>query len=160
MQRSDTLTPDFVALAAFYSRLYRVVEGWDSSLRELGLDRRKFLVLMAIKSRAWPPGPSIQALAASTLLSRNTVRELVTALARQRLITRTHDRSDRRRAAITLTDLGEEWLTILVRDDRNHIDSRGAPARVLSHITPALRTGSIHDDCEHRHPLDSANSVA
>jgi hypothetical protein len=127
MQRSDTLTPDFVALAAFYSRLYRVVEGWDSSLRELGLDRRKFLVLMAIKSRAWPPGPSIQALAASTLLSRNTVRELVTALARQRLITRTHDRSDRR------TDLGEEWLTILVRDDEPHRFPGRARTRPVTH---------------------------
>jgi len=149
--RSDSFTPDYATLGVYYRQMHRIVDRWDSRLRELGLERRKFLVLLAIKSSAsCPAGPSIGGLAKSTLFNRNVIREIVTALVRQGLVTRARDRGDRRRTAIALTPLGDEWLALLVRDD----------ATSMFRNTSPLHTRMVHDDRELRNPVTSANSVA
>ena len=149
--RSDSFTPDYATLGTYYRQMHRMVDRWDSRLRELGLERRKFLVLLAIKgSESSAAGPSIGGLAASTLFNRNVVREIVTALVRQGLVTRNRDGGDRRRMAIGLTPLGDEWLALLLRDD----------ATRMFRITPPLHTRMVHDDRELRNPVTSANSVA
>jgi DNA-binding MarR family transcriptional regulator len=137
----DTSTPDYATLRSFYRQMHRIVDRWDDRLRELGLHRRKFLVLVAIKSDSRTEAPSIGSLTKSTGLNRNVVREVITALVEQGLVTRAKDDGDRRRSALALTPTGEEWLEVLARGGVKDLSGWGADlVRVLQRIVPETST--------------------
>ena len=176
---TNTSSSDYTILRVFYGHLQGILERWDSRLRELGLHRRAFLMLVVIKSHSFSGAPSMRTLTQSTRLHRNRVRDLVATLVRQGLVKRARDQRDRRRAAISLTPTGEEWLTLLIRGDVNDVSRWGAEfGRVVQRVvagtsnhaepgrpaaaasfTPASHVRTIHDHSELRHTVASADSV-
>jgi DNA-binding MarR family transcriptional regulator len=69
------------------------------------------------------------------------VRDVVTALVEQGLVTRAKDDGDRRRSALALTPIGEEWLESLARGGVKDLSGWGADlVRVLQRIVPETST--------------------
>jgi DNA-binding MarR family transcriptional regulator len=121
----DICLSDYSALATFHGLLQRLVDATEHRARQAGLQRLKFLLMIAIRRQAANGATTLGALAESLELDRNTVTELVDELVRQRFVVREKDRADRRRFLIALTPAGDAWLAPLVEEDLRELSASG-----------------------------------
>jgi len=113
------------ALATFHDQLQRLLEATEQRTRQAGLQRLKFLCLLAISRQPAGRPATVGVLTEALRLDRNAVGELVDDLVRQGFVVRERDRGDRRRVLISLTEAGDEWLAPLVDEDLRGLAALG-----------------------------------
>jgi DNA-binding MarR family transcriptional regulator len=120
----DEMT-SYSALAAFHTQLQRLVDSTDQRTREVGLQRTKLRMLLALRRQGPPARVTIGVLADALGIDRNTVVEIIDDLARQGFVTRQRDPHDRRRFLIALTPTGEAWIAPVVEGELRELAVAG-----------------------------------
>jgi DNA-binding MarR family transcriptional regulator len=122
---NESCFSEYSVLAAFHSQLQRLMDSTETRVREAGLQRTKFRLLIAIKEQPAGAPATIGGLSEALKIDRQSIVELVDELVRQRFVTRERDRSDRRRFLIALTPAGQDWLQPLVEGDLRELAAAG-----------------------------------
>lgn len=116
---------DYQALAAFRYALRQFLRFGEEAATEVGLTPQQHQALLAIKGYPERERMSIGALAERLQLRHHSVVGLVDRLTQQKLVTRTHDESDRRHVYVALTRHGAEVLDRLATVHRGELKRVG-----------------------------------
>ena len=141
MATGDDLTSDeYRALAEFRWRLRRFLHFSEQATRAAGLEPQQHQLLLALRGFPTDQPVTIGDLAARLLLQHHSTVELVDRSARQGLVERQRDETDRRRVIIRLTAAGEAVLRALSLPHREELRMAG-PALAHS-LDSLLREGT------------------
>ncbi len=122
---NESCLSEYSVLAALHSQLQGLMDSTDQRVREVGLQRTKFRLLIALKQQSSGAPATIGSLVDALQSDRATVVGLVDELVRQRFVTRERDRTDRRRFLVSLTPAGDDWLKPLVEGDLRELAAAG-----------------------------------
>jgi DNA-binding MarR family transcriptional regulator len=119
-------TGEYEALAALRYRIRLFLHEGDAAARSKGLEPQQFVLLLTV--RGLPDGvePTIHALAERMGLKHNTTVELVDRLAKQRLVSRSQSRDDRRCVIVSLLPRGGKLLEQVARQRLTELLTGGA----------------------------------
>src|SRR5947208_899582 len=130
MTTGDSLTSDeYHALAEFRYQLRRFLHFSEQAARAAGLEPQQHQLLLALRGFPDEQPVTIGDLAERLLLQHHSTVELVDRSARQGLVERQRDETDRRRVIVRLTPAGEAVLRELSLPHRQELRTTG-PALV------------------------------
>lgn len=126
---------DYQALAEFRYQIRRFLHFSEEVVKQEGLERGQYQLLLAIKGM--PPGvrPRIRELADRMQIRHHSAVELVNRLESKGFVERTRAQDDRREVLLSLTVKGEKVLGELALHHHNEIRSAGPElVAALRHI--------------------------
>jgi DNA-binding MarR family transcriptional regulator len=129
---------DFRALVDFRCALHSLFSADESFTQEGNITWQECLTLLAIKSPREGSVATVGLVAQWMGIERFAADNLVNDLVRRRFVERARDPKDRRRMLLTVTPLGEQWLTSVVEEAFPRLAATGAL------LMQALRTVMAH----------------
>lgn len=129
---------DFRALVDFRCALFSLFAADESFTQEGNITWQQCLTLLTIKSPREGNFATVGLLAQWMGIERFAADNLVDDLVRRRFVERARDPKDRRRVLLTVTPLGEQWLTSVIEEAFPRLAQTGAM------LMQALRTVMAH----------------
>jgi DNA-binding MarR family transcriptional regulator len=143
---------DYQALAEFRYQIRRFLHFSEQAVKQAGLERGQYQLMLAIKGIPAEVRPRIRELANRMQIRHHSAVELVNRLEAGGFVHRTRAQDDRREVLLALTTKGEKVLGELALHHRNEIRSAGpelvtALRRIMreSNDGPSLHTAPSHE---------------
>jgi DNA-binding MarR family transcriptional regulator len=131
---------DYQALAEFRYQIRRFLHFSEQVIKQAGLERGQYQLMLAIKGM--PPGvrPRIRELANRMQVRHHSTVELVNRLEASGFVHRTRAQDDRREVLLALTSKGERVLGELALHHRDELRSAGP--ELVAALRRIMRGGS------------------
>src|SRR6204780_467487 len=131
---------DYQALAEFRFQIRRFLHFSEQVVKQAGLERGQYQLMLAIKGM--PPGvrPRIRELATRMQIRHHSAVELVNRLEAGGFVHRARARDDRREVLLALTPKGEKVLAELAL--HHHDELRSAGPELVTALRRIMRDGS------------------
>jgi DNA-binding MarR family transcriptional regulator len=141
---------DYQALAEFRFQIRRFLHFSEQAVKQSGLERGQYQLMLAIKGI--PPGvrPRIRELANRMQIRHHSAVELVNRLEAGGFVQRTRAQDDRREVLLALTPQGEKVLAELALHHREEL--RNAGPELVTALRRIMREGN---DADPEHPSSS-----
>lgn len=143
---------DYQALAEFRHQIRRFLHFSEQAVKQAGLERGQYQLMLAIKGIPASVRPRIRELADRMQIRHHSAVELVNRLEAGGFVHRTRAQDDRREVLLALTTKGEKVLGELALHHHNEIRSAGpdlvtALRRIMREGSdgPSLHTAPSHD---------------
>jgi DNA-binding MarR family transcriptional regulator len=140
---------DYQALAEFRSQIRRFLHFSEQVVKQAGLERGQYQLMLAIKGMPVAVRPRIRELANRMQIRHHSAVELVNRLEAGGFVQRTRARDDRREVLLALTPKGEKVLAELALHHHNELRSTGP--ELVTALRRVMREGS--DGTHHRSGL-------
>ena len=139
---------DYQALAEFRYQIRRFLHFSEQVVKQAGLERSQYQLLLTIKGMPSGVRPRIRELADRMQIRHHSAVELVNRLERGGFVHRTRARDDRREVLLALTPKGEKVLGELAL--HHHDELRSSAPELVTALRRIMRAGDEDD------PLHSA----
>jgi DNA-binding MarR family transcriptional regulator len=142
---------DYQALAEFRYQIRRFLHFSEQVVKQAGLERGQYQLMLAIKGMPAGVRPRIRELATRMQIRHHSAVELVNRLEAGGFVHRTRARDDRREVLLALTSKGERVLGELAI--HHHEELRSAGPELVAALLRIMREGS---DAELAHSAPQA----
>jgi DNA-binding MarR family transcriptional regulator len=147
---------DYQALAEFRYQIRRFLHFSEQALKQAGLERGQYQLMLAIKGMPAGVRPRIRELATRMQIRHHSAVELVNRLESRGWVHRDRAQDDRREVLLALTPKGERVLAELARHHRDELRTAG-PALVAAlrrvmreeQVTRRRRATALQNQKEH-----------
>ncbi len=130
---------DYQALAEFRYQIRRFLHFSEEVVKQAGLERGQYQLMLAIKGMADGVRPRIRELATRMQIRHHSAVELVNRLEARGFVHRTRARDDRREVLLALTPKGEKVLGELAL--HHHDQLRSAAPELITALRRVMREG-------------------
>lgn len=135
---------DYQALAEFRHQIRKYLHFSEQAVRDAGLERGQYQLMLAIKGMPAGVRPRIRELAQRMQIRHHSAVELVNRLEAGRYVRRQRAQDDRREVLLALTPFGERTLSELALHHHEELRSAGPT------LVAALRRLMKGDGLPHR----------
>lgn len=139
---------DYQALAEFRYQIRRFLHFSEEVVKEDGLERGQYQLMLAIKGMPEGLRPRIRELADRMQIRHNSAVELVNRLEKGGYVHRARAQDDRREVLLALTPKGEKVLAELARHHRDELRSAGP--ELVAALRRVMHNGDTDDAKAHR----------
>jgi DNA-binding MarR family transcriptional regulator len=130
---------DYQALAEFRYQIRRFLRFSEQVVKEAGLERGQYQLMLAIKGMPAGVRPRVGELANRMQIRHHSAVELVNRLEAGGFVHRSRAQDDRREVLLALTAKGEKILSELAL--HHHDELRGAAPELVTALRRIMRTG-------------------
>ena len=130
---------DYQALAEFRYQIRRFLHFSEEVVKQAGLERGQYQLMLAVKGMADGVRPRIRELATRMQIRHHSAVELVNRLEVRGFVHRTRARDDRREVLLALTPRGEKVLGELAL--HHHDQLRSAAPELITALRRVMRDG-------------------
>jgi DNA-binding MarR family transcriptional regulator len=142
---------DYQALAEFRYQIRRFLHFSEQVVKQAGMERGQYQLMLAIKGIPAGVRPTIGELATRMQIRHHSAVELVNRLEAGGFVHRSRGQKDRREVLLALTSKGEKVLGELAL--HHHDELRSAGPDLVTALRRIMREGSdaayLHDACSH-----------
>lgn len=131
---------DYEALAEFRYRIRRFLHFSERVVKQAGLERGQYQLMLAIKGMREGTRPRIRELAERMQIRHHSAVELVNRLEAGRFVQRSRGRDDRREVLLALTAKGERVLEELALHHQDEL--RGAGPELVAALRRVMGEGA------------------
>src|SRR5579872_2282173 len=131
---------DYQALAEFRYQIRRFLHFSEQVIKQAGVERGQYQLMLAIKGMPSAVRPRIRELANRMQIRHHSAVELVNRLEAAGLVYRTRAQEDRREVLLALTPKGEKVLSELAL--HHHDELRSAGPELVAALRRVMRDGS------------------
>ena len=133
---------DYQALAEFRYQIRHFLHFSEQAVKQAGLERGQYQLLLAIKGMPAGVRPRIRELASRMDIRHHSAVELVNRLEAAGFVHRTRAQDDRREVLLDLTSRGEKVLSELAL--HHHEELRSAGPELVAALRRIMREGNDH----------------
>jgi DNA-binding MarR family transcriptional regulator len=130
---------DYQALAEFRYQIRRFLHFSEQVVKEAGLERGQYQLMLAIKGMPAEVRPRVRELANRMQIRHHSAVELINRLEAGGFVHRTRAQDDRREVLLALTAKGEKILSELAL--HHHEELRSAAPELVNALRRIMRTG-------------------
>jgi DNA-binding MarR family transcriptional regulator len=131
---------DYQALAEFRYQIRRFLHFSEEVVKQAGLERGQYQLMLAIKGMPAGVRPRIRELASRMQIRHHSAVELINRLEAGGFVRRARARDDRREVLLALTSKGEKVLAELAL--HHHDELRSAGPELVAALRRIMREGS------------------
>jgi DNA-binding MarR family transcriptional regulator len=131
---------DYQALAEFRYQIRRFLHFSEQEVKQAGLERGQYQLMLAIKGMPAGVRPRIRELANRMQIRHHSAVELINRLEARSFVHRARARDDRREVLLALTPKGERVLSELAI--HHHEELRSAGPELVAALRRIMREGS------------------
>jgi DNA-binding MarR family transcriptional regulator len=131
---------DYQALAEFRYQIRRFLHFSEQAVKQAGLERGQYQLMLAIKGMPAGVRPRIRELAGRMEIRHHSAVELVNRLEAAGFVHRTRAQEDRREVLLDLTPRGEKVLSELAL--HHHEELRSAAPELVAALRRIMREGN------------------
>jgi DNA-binding MarR family transcriptional regulator len=135
---------DYQALAEFRYQIRRFLHFSEEVVKNAGLERGQYQLMLAIKGMPAEVRPTIGELAKRMQIRHHSAVELVNRLEAGGFVHRTRAQKDRREVLLALTSKGEKVLGELAL--HHHDEIRSAAPELVAALRRIMREGSVKNE--------------
>jgi DNA-binding MarR family transcriptional regulator len=135
---------DYQALAEFRYQIRRFLHFSEQVVKNAGLERGQYQLMLAIKGMPAEVRPTIGELAKRMQVRHHSAVELVNRLEAGGFVHRTRAQKDRREVLLALTPKGEKVLGELAL--HHHDEIRSAAPELVAALRRIMREGSVKNE--------------
>jgi DNA-binding MarR family transcriptional regulator len=135
---------DYQALAEFRYQIRRFLHFSEQVVKNAGLERGQYQLMLAIKGMPAEVRPTIGELANRMQIRHHSAVELVNRLEGRGFVHRTRAEKDRREVLLALTPKGEKVLSELAL--HHHDEIRSAAPELVAALRRIMREGSVKNE--------------